>query len=170
MKKLLLTVMAVIALACCTTSCTTQRGFPPDHQIVNFDKVDTFLYRGAQPNHRGFEFLKSVGIGCVANLRNDPLPDERATVTALGMHYITLPMSGVYPPSQVEMNRILDALDAQCGPVFIHCEHGCDRTGDVAAAWRIRKHGWSNRDALAEAIACGITPFLGFREFILRFK
>jgi protein tyrosine/serine phosphatase len=38
----------------------------------------------------------------------------------------------------------------QNGPVLIHCKHGLDRTGLVAAMYRIVAQGWSKQAALDE--------------------
>jgi tyrosine-protein phosphatase SIW14 len=153
------------------TSCTTQRGFPPEHQIVNFDKMSTTLYRGAQPTRNGLEYLASIGVKTVINLRQpgDVFPDEEATVKALGMTYVACPMSGVKAPTLEQMAEILAVIDKATGPVFIHCQYGCDRTGTVVACWRIA-HGWSNEKALAEAEKYGISPLLvGLKDFVRHF-
>lgn len=150
--------------------CVTQRGFPPEHQIVNFDYVDALCVRGAQPTANGFRFLKSQGVGAVFNLRDDPLPNEQAEVEALGMIYVPYPLSGTAAPTVTQMNKLqdqMDALNRQGIAVFVHCQFGCDRTGATIAGRRVRK-GWDNRKALDEAIAYGLSPWLpNFRHFIL---
>jgi protein-tyrosine phosphatase len=35
-------------------------------------------------------------------------------------------------------------------PIFIHCQHGEDRTGTIVACWRMN-HNWSSMMAMAEA-------------------
>jgi hypothetical protein len=48
--------------------------------------------------------------------------------------------------------RILDIIDEpENGPVFVHCRDGVDRTGTIAAIYRITREGWTLRDALTEA-------------------
>lgn len=158
-------------MAIIVTSCATQRGFPPEHQIVNFDKMSTKLYRGAQPTRNGLEQLAALGVKTVINLRQpgDVFPDEEATVKALGMTYLSMPMSGVKAPTLEQMAEILTAIEKAEGPVFVHCQFGCDRTGIVVACWRIA-HGWSNEKALAEAETYGISPLLvGFKDFVRHF-
>jgi len=161
------------ALALALTGCVSQRGFPPEHQIVNFDKVDSQIYRGAQPTVNGFEFLRTLGVKSVVSLRlaKDVLPDEKEAVEQLGLTFTNLPMSGMAPPTVAEMNRMLDAIERLPQPVFIHCQFGCDRTGIVVACWRIRQSKWPRAKALREAKAYGISPLLvGMRSFVLNFK
>ena len=37
-----------------------------------------------------------------------------------------------------------------CGPFFVHCQHGSDRTGVCIAAYRIVVQGWTKQDAIRE--------------------
>lgn len=153
------------------TGCVSERGFPPEHQIVNFDKVTTELYRGAQPNFNGFYFLAAQGIKTVVNLRqlDDTFPGEEVKVKALDMDYVQIPLSGTSTLTVAQMNDILKRLEQAKAPVFVHCQFGCDRTGTVVACWRIR-HGWTNEKALAEAKAYGLSPLLpGLKHFIKEF-
>ena len=165
----------VLALALVFAGCATQRGFPPEHQIVNFDYINPVspeLYRGAQPSQNGLAFLKSVGVSTVVNLRqlDDVFPAEEGVVKELGMAYISAPLSGVRAPAVAEINAILARIEAAPQPVFVHCQYGCDRTGLVIACWRIRHDRWSNDKALLEAEQYGLSPWLpNFKSFIKHF-
>lgn len=35
-------------------------------------------------------------------------------------------------------------------PVFVHCEHGADRTGTLCAAYRVAVDGWTKQQAVDE--------------------
>ncbi len=164
--------MAISALALVLSGCVSPRGFPPEHQIVNFDRVDERLYRGAQPTVNGLEFLHSIGVKSVVNLRlaHEVLPSEKPAAERLGMVFTNLPLSGVTTPTTEQMNGILDTIERLPAPVFIHCHYGCDRTGMAVSCWRIR-HGWSREEALREAKAYGLSSLLGgMRRFILNFN
>lgn len=169
----LICALTALAAALVLSGCATQRGFPPEHQIVNFDNVDQVLYRGAQPNHNGLQFLAASGVKTIICLREvgDTFPAERETVESLGMKFIQEPMSGTSAPSQDQMDRILTHIAAAPGPVFIHCQFGCDRTGTVVACWRIRHDHWQPEAALKEAKDFGLSPLLPhFHSFIKNFK
>ncbi|MCX6902573.1 MAG: hypothetical protein NTW03_03675, partial [Verrucomicrobia bacterium] len=80
------------AWALVLSGCVTQRGFPPEHQIVNFDRVDSVLYRGAQPTQNSLAYLASIGVKSVVNLRmpEDALPGEQPAAEALGLTFTNL--------------------------------------------------------------------------------
>ncbi len=90
---------------CFLVGCSSIRGFPPTENIVNFDKVNDNLYRGGQPNYYGVQFLKSIGIKTVINLRmaDDTLKAEEIAVVASGISYMPVPMKGFGRPT----NRFL---------------------------------------------------------------
>lgn len=164
--------IASLILVLVLSGCMTQRGFPPEHQIVNFDRVDDHTYRGAQPTLNGLQYLHSIGVKSVVCLRmaNDVMPAEQDTSEQLGMTFTSLPLSGVSTPTLEEMNRYLDIIESLPGPVFIHCQYGCDRTGTIIACLRIR-HGWDNQRALTEAKFYGISPLLpNLQAFILGYR
>lgn len=177
MKQFILTI-ALMGLIIVPTGCVTgQRGFPPKDQIVNFDKVDSKVMRGAQPNAAGLEALAKVGKDAgkkvlVINLRqpNDGWVLEYAECKRLGMEYINMPMSGTSAPNVELVRQILKLIEEWDGLVFIHCQYGCDRTGVTIACYRVTK-GLSNEDAYNDAKFHGISKLLpGFRAFILHFK
>ena len=123
--------------------------------IENFHQVDQFVYRGAQPTDDGFRNLSTLGVKVVIDLREH---DQRAvaeerTVTGDGMRYVNVPMSGMTPPTEVQIKQILALMEDQAeGPVFVHCKRGADRTGAVIAAYRIDHDKWENSKALSEAM------------------
>jgi protein tyrosine/serine phosphatase len=43
-------------------------------------------------------------------------------------------------------------------PVLVHCAKGRERTGVLAAVYRITFHGWSAEQAIREAHAHGLIP------------
>src|SRR5258706_15968861 len=109
-------------------------------EIKNFYQVDEHVYRGAQPNDDGFKYLAKIGVKTVIDLReaDERSKAEERVVTAAGMKYINVPMTGLTPPREAEIAKILGLLeDGQTGPVFVHCKRGADRTGAVIAAYRI---------------------------------
>jgi tyrosine-protein phosphatase SIW14 len=127
--------------------------------IGNFHEVDQQVYRGAQPTDEGFRYLSKLGVKVIIDLRahdSRSLSEERV-VTADGMRYVNIPMTGLTPPSEADTNKILKMLeDPTTGPVFVHCKRGADRTGAVIAAYRIDHDKWDNARALKEAMSNGM--------------
>src|SRR5579871_2440139 len=113
--------------------------------VSNFHQVDNHFYRGAQPSDDGFRSLARLGVKTVVDLR---LTDARSlheqqVVTSLGMHYVAIPMHGLGRPTDEELKQTFALLqDSQAWPVFVHCRRGADRTGTIAACYRISHDGW----------------------------
>jgi protein tyrosine/serine phosphatase len=127
--------------------------------INNFYEVDQYVYRGAQPTPEGFNYLSQLGVKVVLDLREqrERSASEERLVTAAGMRYVSVPMSGLTPPTQAETDKILALLeDPAAGPVFVHWKRGADRTGAVIAAYRIDHEKWDNAKALKEAMTDGM--------------
>jgi len=130
--------------------------------IGNFHQVDQNVYRGAQPTNAGFDYLHSLGVKLVIDLREHDQRSaaEQRAVTAAGMQYLNVPMTGLTPPTAEETSKILALLeDGSAGPVFVHCKRGADRTGAVIAAYRIDHDNWDNPRALAEAVQNHMSRF-----------
>ena len=139
--------------------------------INNFYQVDEHVYRGAQPTSEGFEYLAKIGVKTVLNLREEGerASEEAALVTSLGMHYVNVPMTGLTPPTQEEITKILTLLeDTTAGGVFVHCLRGADRTGAVIAAYRVDHDHWDNSRALKEAMSFGMSMFQYPRQHFIR--
>jgi uncharacterized protein (TIGR01244 family) len=130
--------------------------------IGNFDQVDQRVYRGGQPSDEGFQYLAKLGVKTIIDLReaDGRAAAEQHVVTAAGMKYVNVPMTGLTPPSDIEMMKILALMqDASAGPVFVHCKRGADRTGAVVAAYHIAVNKWDNGRALKDAKAHGMGSF-----------
>ena len=136
-------------------------GSRPDG-VPNFQKVDDHVYRGAQPTEQGFKSLAKLGVQIVVDLRESGKRSrvEEKIVRAFGMEYVTVPMHGMQTPSNDKVAKVLALLeDTSTGPVFVHCQHGSDRTGAVIACYRIEHDRWNNDAALREAKSLGMSFF-----------
>src|SRR5436305_12600532 len=70
-------------------------------KIRNFGKMDDRFYRGAQPDESDYKDLKALGVKTVIDLTDNPTNYEKRDVEALGMRYVSLPMSdSSYPKPQ----------------------------------------------------------------------
>jgi protein tyrosine/serine phosphatase len=142
------------------------RGLPAQEDILNFGKVSEHLYRGAQPDADGLKSLKTLGVKLIVNLRmpGDGWKEEAAEAAANGILYTNFPMTGTTAPSDDQVKQILALFESFSDPIFVHCQHGCDRTGTIVACYRIQHDHWTSDLALREARHYGISPL----EFLMK--
>jgi protein tyrosine/serine phosphatase len=151
---------------------TEDRGLPATEGIRNFGKIDGHLYRGAQPDAAGIAKLKQLGVALIINLRmsNELWTPEATTALSNSILYTNIPLGGLGRPTEEEVARVLALIENAPGPVYVHCEHGCDRTGTVVACYRIEHDGWDAEAALKEANHYGMSPFeRGMRDYVSEF-
>jgi tyrosine-protein phosphatase SIW14 len=147
MKKNFLTafvtsLLMVFSFAAFTSAQTAPSSFP-NVKIGNFGQMDERFYRGAQPLPDDYQSLKDLGVKTVIDLRNDPTDYEKASVEALGMRYVNIPMSGWKSPKDQQIEEFLKlANDPETGAFFVHCKAGIHRTGVAGAVWRFTKYSW----------------------------
>lgn len=116
--------------------------------LPNVYKVADEVYRGAQPTTQGFQELYKMGIKTVVNLRfrHSDLDD----LGKIGLAYIEIPMNAWHPKDEDVVKFLQIVTDPEKVPVFVHCQHGADRTGVMVASYRIIIQGWSKDQAIAE--------------------
>lgn len=138
--------------------------------IRNFHQIDDNVYRGGQPTMDGYKYLAQIGVKTVVDLRESDTrsASEERAVTALGMKFVNVPMTGLTPPTNAQISQILSLLEGTTGPVFVHCKRGADRTGAVIAAYRIDHDHWQNARALKEAMADHMAFFQWPRQNFIR--
>ncbi len=148
------------------------RGVPASHGIVNFGKVSDHLYRGAQPDADGIANLKKLGVTMIINLRTteEIWPPESVQASDNAILYTNIPLRGLSRPGDRDVARILSVINNAPGPVFVHCEHGCDRTGTIIACYRIKHDGWDASAAFKEADHYGMSQLeRGMRSYVADF-
>lgn len=135
------------------------RADTPD--LPNFHPVSPGIYRGAAPSEAGLRKLRAMGVRTVIDLRIAPktVRKEKAQAEALGLKFVNLPMSGE-PPTQAQVDALLATLrTAQTEPVFVHCQHGADRTGCMLGIYRETIQGWDYDKAYQEMRRYGFKPY-----------
>jgi protein tyrosine/serine phosphatase len=141
--------------------------------IPRFGILADGLYRGGQPTEKGFQFLKAKGVKTVINLRAEDNSEE-ATVEKLGMKYFRIPIDEVRPWSEVPAGAIAKYFELVNNPknypIFFHCRRGADRTGFLAALYRMSLQSWDAKKAYAEARSIGMRwYFTGLKSQIYSF-
>lgn len=116
--------------------------------LPNFAKVSEDLYRGGQPEVDGFRILKQMGVKTVVDLC--ALQSDRKKLAGLGLRYVHLSCDAADPEESKAVQFLKVLSNPANHPVFVHCHRGADRTGMMAATYRIVEQGWSAADAISE--------------------
>jgi hypothetical protein len=67
------------------------------------------------------------------------------------MRYVNLPLSTTRPASEADTERFLKLVgDPANWPVFVHCQGGRHRTGEMTAIYRITHDAWTADRAYGE--------------------
>src|SRR5919206_3956365 len=120
-------------------------------KIKNFGQMDERFYRGAQPKQDDYQSLKSLGINTVIDLQEKPKDYEKASVEALGMRYVNIPMVDKEYPKQEWVDAFLKVVDdPSTGKFYVHCAGGRHRTGAMGAVYRFTKYGWNYHQVYAQ--------------------
>ena len=116
--------------------------------VPNLHKVSDELYRGAQPSAEGMQSLKDFGINTIINLRS--IHSDRDEIGSLDLTYKHIRMTALTPDEKDILRFLHIVTDPANTPVFVHCQHGADRTGLMSAIYRIVIQGWTKADAIEE--------------------
>ncbi len=121
-------------------------------ELQNFYQISDKLYRSEQPNGKAFKELASFGIKNVLNLRKHHTDNDEAKGTNIVLHHLKLSAKHL---NQQQIIAALKVIKQAKGTVLLHCWHGSDRTGAIAAAYRMVFEDWSAQDAIDEFINGG---------------
>ena len=139
-------------------------------ELPNLHKISDTLYRGAQPLTGYAKKLGELGVKTIVNLRGEDeiSRDEQKEAETAGLRYFNISMPGLSAPSDEQVSRAMAIIDnPENQPVFIHCKRGSDRTGTIAAVYRISHEGWNAERALTEAKRYGMSwAEFGMRGYI----
>ena len=93
--------------------------------IVNWRRLDERLTTSGQPSEAQLSAIRDLGVTCVINLalhtHERALADEAASVAALGMRYVHIPV--VFDaPQEEDYSRFQDVMaEAATERVHVHC-------------------------------------------------
>jgi protein tyrosine/serine phosphatase len=136
--------------------------------LTNFAKVTDGLYRGAQPTAEGFAQLKKMGIKTVVSLRS--MHSDRSLLEGTGLQYIRISCKPWHPEEEDVLKFFKIVLNPANQPVFVHCQHGADRTGMVIGVFRIMQQGWTVEKVFKEMDDFGRHPiFKDIAKYLKKF-
>ncbi len=150
------------SLTCLMLTRSVESELPRHHQwaipiqkqgLENFYKVSDTLYRGAQPTADGFAQLKSMGIKTTINLRS--FHSDKDEIGSLELACEQIRMEPFYIGEQDIIRFLRIVTSPEKTPVFVHCQHGSDRTGLMCAIYRVAVCGWSKEEAVDEMVNGG---------------
>ena len=120
---------------------------PLDSSFVLY-KMSDALYRSALPREQDVEWLQRNKIQTVINFYQKP---DSLWLHDTGIEQIQIPLR-TDRIDDVDVLRVLRNIVSakQKGKVLMHCKHGQNRTGLIAAMYRIVFEDWSKADAMAE--------------------
>jgi protein tyrosine/serine phosphatase len=67
-----------------------------------------------------------------------------------GLQYVHIKCQAWHPEEECVAQFIKIVRDPKNQPVFVHCQHGSDRTGMMVASYRMLEQDWTNADAESE--------------------
>ena len=131
--------------------------------LQNVARINSGLYRGAAPTVEGLRSLKTLGVKTVINLRHYHGNTEERACSKLGLDYVRIALASTDAPRDEDVRLFLSIVtDPRRQPVYFHCLRGKDRTGTLAAVYRITVEKWPLGDALREMDSFG--PFKGYKD------
>lgn len=111
----------------------------------NDGQISDGVYRSNNPGLARLRAVQAAGIKTVVNLRDDPdyapMKFSRARCAQLGLGYVSHMMAPRRAPTRAELLALLELFPTLEKPVLFHCKSGADRTGLVAALWRMTQDG-----------------------------
>jgi len=152
-----------------------------DDTLTNFSKVSEGIYRGARPPKYEsiIKLAFNYDVKTILNLQGGDWggrigkhfpwlePGEELKIRKreerwaqnIGLDYFNIPMDSINHVSE-KADRDIDAIleflhDKSNHPVYIHCEHGADRTGLIIALYRVKYENVPVKKAYDEWIRHG---------------
>ncbi|MGZ3722572.1 MAG: phosphatase domain-containing putative toxin [Bdellovibrionales bacterium] len=131
--------------------------------IPRFAKVTDTIYRGSRPDEQTIAALAQMNIHTILNLEDndEAIAAEIQIASRYGIQVISTPMSGFWRPHE---NQVLQSLNVLAAGrmVYVHCQHGEDRTGLIVGLYRVGYQGWTPQAAWLEMQANGFHRILVF--------
>ncbi len=120
----------------------------PVDKSFNLYRMSPTLYRSALPDAQSLPVLQSLKVHTVLSFIKD---DDATWLGQTPVRRLSIPLHADRV-DDADVLRVLRTLQAaeEHGPVLMHCKHGRDRTGLMAAMYRTVIQGWSKDEAINE--------------------
>ena len=127
------------------------------------------IVTGGVPSEANLQEAKRLGYHTVISLLpEDESQTEAASVTTLGLHFVSIPIRGAEDLTEENARRLGDVLSApESRPLILHCASG-NRSGALLALHAFYVQGASVEQALALGEAAGLTKLRDAIEAQLR--
>lgn len=128
-----------------------------------FTQVEPGVYRGNRPDAATLRKLAALGVKYDLDLEDSgsAISAEAPLAKSAGMKFISKPMSGFWSPDDNQVNSILAIVSNHTQrPIFIHCQHGQDRTGLIVGLYRVFYESWEPARAYQEMLDNGFHQIL----------
>lgn len=118
-------------------------------RLKNFYRIGDQVYRSDQPSAACFRELEKFGIREILNLRCFHTDIKEARGTSLILHHLRTRATLLSLEDLINAMRI---IRDKKGPLLFHCWHGSDRTGAVAAMYRMIFQDIPKQQAIDEMV------------------
>lgn len=125
----------------------------PVDKAINLYQMTASLYRSALPDKDSVPLLQRLKVQTVVSFIKE---DDSVWLGHTPMFLVSIPLHAdrVDDADVLRVLRILQTTQLK-GPVLMHCKHGRNRTGLMAAMYRTVLQGWSKEEALKEMLEGG---------------
>ncbi|WP_154914197.1 dual specificity protein phosphatase family protein [Pseudomonas fluorescens] len=120
----------------------------PVDKTFNLYEMTPTLYRSGLPNGEGLPLLLRLQVRTVVSFIKE---DDAAWLGDAQVKHVNIPLHAdrVDDAEVLRVLRVVQSAQNE-GPVMMHCKHGRNRTGLMAAMYRVVVQGWRKEDALKE--------------------
>jgi protein tyrosine/serine phosphatase len=135
-------------------------------ELENFYRLNDGVYRSRQPDDEEMAELEATGFRAILNLREHHSDKDEARGTQLRLYRVPVNAGDIDDAFVVKALRAIAQAEK---PILIHCWHGSDRTGVVAAMYRMVFEQWPRDMAIDEFVNGGFGYHASFYPNIERY-